>query len=107
MAVCYTLGRLNFSVFWVGIFVALNIISSKLWKERERRVIALQHAALREKEVVLAHLKDLPAWVQFPDTERVEWLNKVCLLTYIKGIWTIFKFLEHIIFRLSINYGLI
>lgn len=77
MAVCYTLGRMNFSILWVGIFVALNIVTSKLWKERERRVIALQQAALREKEVVLAQLKDLPAWVQFPDTERVEWMNKL------------------------------
>lgn len=25
----------------------------------------------------MAQLQDLPAWVQFPDTERVEWLNKV------------------------------
>uniref|UniRef100_A0A1I7TLX6 SMP-LTD domain-containing protein n=1 Tax=Caenorhabditis tropicalis TaxID=1561998 RepID=A0A1I7TLX6_9PELO len=25
----------------------------------------------------MAQLQDLPAWVQFPDTERVEWMNKV------------------------------
>ncbi|VDD92038.1 unnamed protein product [Enterobius vermicularis] len=27
----------------------------------------------------MAHFQDLPAWVNFPDTERVEWINKVIL----------------------------
>lgn len=31
----------------------------------------------KEREVIMAQLQDLPAWVQFPDTERVEWINKV------------------------------
>lgn len=43
-------------------------------------------------QVILAQLQDLPAWVQFPDTERVEWLNKVCfqlskvVLLFIKAL---------------------
>ncbi len=44
---------------------------------REKRQTALQLLALKEKEQVMAQLQDLPAWVQFPDTERVEWINKV------------------------------
>lgn len=30
----------------------------------------------------MAQLQDLPAWVQFPDTERVEWMNKVRTFLY-------------------------
>lgn len=71
------MGQYEFSMMWILVFVILNVVKSKLWKERQRRVIALQQTALREKEVVMAQLKDLPAWVQFPDTERVEWMNKV------------------------------
>uniref|UniRef100_A0A915HL53 SMP-LTD domain-containing protein n=1 Tax=Romanomermis culicivorax TaxID=13658 RepID=A0A915HL53_ROMCU len=74
---CWTLGRFNYSIFWVIIFIIFNTVKSKLWQQRQKRVIALQHAAMKEKEVILAQLKDLPAWVQFPDTERVEWMNKV------------------------------
>jgi hypothetical protein len=35
---------------------------------------------LREREFVTSHFTqvgDLPAWVQFPDVERIEWINKV------------------------------
>ncbi|EPB72803.1 C2 domain protein [Ancylostoma ceylanicum] len=40
-------------------------------------LIGLRATATRERDVVMAQLQDLPAWVQFPDTERVEWMNKV------------------------------
>ncbi|KAK5964928.1 Extended synaptotagmin-2 [Trichostrongylus colubriformis] len=40
-------------------------------------LLALRATATREREVITAQLQDLPAWVRFPDTERVEWLNKV------------------------------
>ncbi|VDM12278.1 unnamed protein product, partial [Wuchereria bancrofti] len=50
-----------------------------MWRKREKRLLGLRQAALKEREVILAQLQDLPAWVQFPDTERVEWLNKVIL----------------------------
>uniref|UniRef100_A0A1I7W1K8 C2 domain-containing protein n=1 Tax=Loa loa TaxID=7209 RepID=A0A1I7W1K8_LOALO len=50
-----------------------------MWRRREKRLLGLRQAALKEREVILAQLQDLPAWVQFPDTERVEWLNKVIL----------------------------
>lgn len=77
MLICWFFGRFGYSIFWIVIFVILNTIKSKLWQQRQRRVIALQQAAMKEKEVILAQLRDLPAWVQFPDTERVEWMNKV------------------------------
>ncbi|KAJ1372931.1 hypothetical protein KIN20_035243 [Parelaphostrongylus tenuis] len=73
----FLLGALGFSYIWIGFIVILNVTKSYLWKKRERRLLALRASATREREVVMAQLQDLPAWVQFPDTERVEWLNKV------------------------------
>ncbi|VDK38589.1 unnamed protein product [Gongylonema pulchrum] len=49
-------------------------------KTREATVgIAPNCTPRKRSSVILAQLQDLPAWVQFPDTERVEWLNKVIL----------------------------
>ncbi|VDM59539.1 unnamed protein product [Angiostrongylus costaricensis] len=73
----FLLGALGCSFIWIGLIVVLNVTKSYLWKKRERRLLALRATATREREVVMAQLQDLPAWVQFPDTERVEWLNKV------------------------------
>src|SRR5262245_4414280 len=83
MGACYALGKFNYSVAWIGVFVFLKFLKSKLWRNRESRLLALRQTALREREVIMAQLKDLPAWVQFPDTERVEWLNKVSYDTFL------------------------
>lgn len=77
MYVCYFCGHWNCSSWWIVLLVLLHLLSSLFWKGRQKRVIALQQAALFEKETVLDQLRDLPAWVHFPDTERVEWINKV------------------------------
>ncbi|GMS89252.1 hypothetical protein PENTCL1PPCAC_11427 [Pristionchus entomophagus] len=76
-AVCYFLGRNEYSFFWLLVIVIFNVVKSYLWKKRETRLASLRAARTREREVISAQLADLPAWVQFPDTERVEWLNKV------------------------------
>ncbi|KJH46599.1 C2 domain protein, partial [Dictyocaulus viviparus] len=75
----FLLGALGYSYIWIGLITALNVTKNYLWKKREKRLMALRATATREREVVMAQLQDLPAWVQFPDTERVEWLNKVCI----------------------------
>lgn len=81
MTVCYGLGRYGYSFAWIGLFIILNFLKNKLWKQRQKRIMQLKAAAQYEREVVTAEwdgrLQDLPAWVQFPDTERVEWINKV------------------------------
>uniref|UniRef100_A0A158P928 C2 domain-containing protein n=1 Tax=Angiostrongylus cantonensis TaxID=6313 RepID=A0A158P928_ANGCA len=84
----FLLGALGFSFIWIGLIVVLNVTKSYLWKKRERRLLALRATATREREVVMAQLQDLPAWVQFPDTERVEWLNKAQMPAVFKN----FKF---------------
>eukprot|EP00081_Caenorhabditis_elegans_P027437 NP_741181.1 Extended SYnapTotagmin homolog [Caenorhabditis elegans] len=73
----FFLGKWDYSFVWVLIIIIASVTKSYLWRKRERRLIALRATALREREVIMAQLQDLPAWVQFPDTERVEWLNKV------------------------------
>ncbi|VDM85939.1 unnamed protein product [Strongylus vulgaris] len=47
----FFLGALGYSYFWIIVVIALTVTKTQL--------------------------QDLPAWVQFPDTERVEWMNKV------------------------------
>lgn len=54
-----------------------------LFVQREQRRMRARALILRERESIMAQfakLEDLPAWVQFPDTERIEWVNKVCML---------------------------
>ncbi|CAI5446597.1 unnamed protein product [Caenorhabditis angaria] len=73
----YFLGKWDYSFLWILLIVIISVTKSYLWRKRERRLMSLRSTALREREVILAQLQDLPAWVQFPDTERVEWINKV------------------------------
>lgn len=83
MAVVYLTGYMHWSVAWfIGPVVLLAIRDQ--WKRKSdiRRNVAKAAALASEKDVVLARLDDLPAWVFFPDIERTEWLNKVC--NYVK-----------------------
>ncbi|PIO56145.1 hypothetical protein TELCIR_22460, partial [Teladorsagia circumcincta] len=72
----FLLGALGYSYVWIILIVIMSVTKSYLWKKREKRLLVLRATATREREVIMAQLQDLPAWVQFPDTERVEWLNK-------------------------------
>jgi hypothetical protein len=60
---CYVLGSMNYSLIWVMGMVGLSALKSYMWKEREKRLIALRETAMREREVITAQLTDLPAWV--------------------------------------------
>lgn len=51
MGFSWLLGKYNYSVAWIGIFVALNFVKSKMWKQREKRLLAMRQTALHEKEV--------------------------------------------------------
>jgi hypothetical protein len=46
------------------------ILSAKTFFHREV-------AALGEERALKKYVKDLPAWITFPDVERVEWLNHI------------------------------
>lgn len=54
-----------------------------MWIRREQKRLRLRNVIIRERDVIMAqfsNLDDLPAWVQFPDMERIEWVNKVTFL---------------------------
>jgi hypothetical protein len=35
--------------------------------------------------VVGASNKEIPSWLKFPDSDRVEWLNQVSIQTFVNG----------------------
>lgn len=37
----------------------------------------MRTAALDQQQVIMRSFDDIPAWVMFPDVERVEWINKI------------------------------
>ncbi|KFD57760.1 hypothetical protein M513_01430, partial [Trichuris suis] len=80
--VCWLFGRLGFSVVWLFAFLCLNVAKKLLREEKDQRLIVHQTLTVQEKETVKAKLKDLPPWVQFPDVERVDFLN-----TFIAQAW--------------------
>jgi len=78
----YLVGYMGWSVAWLIAPVILSVARDQLAKTSEKkRDIAKASALASEKDVILARIDELPAWVYFPDVERCEWLNKV------SGIW--------------------
>ncbi|CAH2068753.1 unnamed protein product, partial [Iphiclides podalirius] len=76
----YLVGYMQWSVAWLIGPVILSVMRDQWRKENEyRRNLAKAAAVSSEKDVVLARLDDLPAWVFFPDIERAEWLNRILL----------------------------
>ncbi|XP_013167015.1 PREDICTED: extended synaptotagmin-2-B isoform X2 [Papilio xuthus] len=76
----YLVGYMQWSVAWLIGPVVLSVIRDQWRRENEyRRNLAKAAASSSEKDVVLARLDDLPAWVFFPDIERAEWLNRILL----------------------------
>lgn len=76
----YLVGYMQWSVAWLIGPVILSVVRDQWRRESEyRRNLAKAAALSSEKDVVLARLDDLPAWVFFPDIERAEWLNRILL----------------------------
>ncbi|XP_045760573.1 extended synaptotagmin-1 isoform X3 [Maniola jurtina] len=76
----YLVGYMQWSVAWLLGPVVLSVMRDQWRKDSEyRRNLAKSAALSSEKDIVLARLDDLPAWVFFPDVERAEWLNRILL----------------------------
>ncbi|KAG9469308.1 hypothetical protein GDO78_020878 [Eleutherodactylus coqui] len=75
----YACGRLGFGLSWLFFGLLLWI----LWNRNKNFKLARMRAAweLLENESLEVtrglNAQQLPAWVNFPDVERVEWVNKV------------------------------
>ncbi|XP_015835626.1 extended synaptotagmin-like protein 2a isoform X1 [Tribolium castaneum] len=83
VGIVYFAGYMQWSVAWFIGPIVLFVIRDQWKKASDRkRNIAKAAALASEKDVVLARLDDLPAWVFFPDVERAEWLNRI-----IKQVW--------------------
>ncbi|KAH8311734.1 hypothetical protein KR044_007758, partial [Drosophila immigrans] len=79
----YLVGYMGWSVAWLIAPVILSVARDQLAKTSEKkRDIAKASALASEKDVILARIDELPAWVYFPDVERAEWLNKI-----LKQVW--------------------
>ncbi|KAM3916160.1 extended synaptotagmin-3 [Leptodactylus fuscus] len=96
----YICGRFGFGLSWVlfGLFLWI------FWNRNKKFKLARMRAAweLLENEAleVTRGLSDreLPAWVNFPDVERVEWLNKV-----VQQMWPYFGLYMEKIFQEKIE----
>ncbi|XP_075146495.1 extended synaptotagmin-like protein 2 isoform X3 [Haematobia irritans] len=79
----YLVGYMGWSVAWLIAPVILSVARDRFRKSTEhKRNIAKASAMASEKEVILARIDELPAWVYFPDVERCEWVNKI-----LKQLW--------------------
>ncbi|QQP51087.1 Uncharacterized protein FKW44_012312, partial [Caligus rogercresseyi] len=45
-------------------------------------ILAADILSRGEREALECRFSELPAWVQFPDVHRVEWLNKMLSITW-------------------------
>ncbi|XP_037892233.1 extended synaptotagmin-2 isoform X3 [Glossina fuscipes] len=79
----YLVGYMGWSIAWLIAPVILSVARDRWQKStKHKRSIAKASALASEKEVILARIDELPAWVYFPDVERCEWLNKI-----LKQLW--------------------
>ncbi|XP_077176430.1 extended synaptotagmin-3 [Paroedura picta] len=79
LAPVYLAGYLGLSTSWVLIGLLLWIWWRRNRRGKQSRLLAAFGLLEDEKQAISQGiaLQQLPAWVHFPDVERVEWLNKV------------------------------
>jgi len=83
VGIVYLVGYMNWSVAWLICPLLLSVLREQFRSKHDiRRAVAKASATANDKDVILARLNDLPAWVFFPDVERCEWLNKI-----LKQVW--------------------
>uniref|UniRef100_A0A670ICZ3 Extended synaptotagmin 3 n=1 Tax=Podarcis muralis TaxID=64176 RepID=A0A670ICZ3_PODMU len=79
LAPVYLAGYVGLSSSWVLIGLLLWMWWRRNRREKRSRLLAAFGLVEDEKQAISQGiaLQQLPAWVHFPDVERVEWLNKV------------------------------
>ncbi|EHB11221.1 Extended synaptotagmin-3 [Heterocephalus glaber] len=79
LAPVYLAGYLGFSILWV----LLGVLLWMWWRRNRRGKLGRLEAAFEflnnERQFISRELRGqhLPAWIHFPDVERVEWANKI------------------------------
>ncbi|CAH1720627.1 unnamed protein product [Chironomus riparius] len=83
VGIIYFVGKMDWSFAWLICPILLSVIRDQIRNQHNiRREVAKASALANDKDVILARLNDLPAWVFFPDVERCEWLNRI-----LKQVW--------------------
>ncbi|XP_037038533.1 extended synaptotagmin-2 isoform X3 [Bradysia coprophila] len=74
----YFVGYMGWSMAWL-ITPIMFSVTREQWKKSSqlKRDISILSAISSERDVILAKITDLPAWVYFPDVERCEWVNRI------------------------------
>uniref|UniRef100_A0A3B3RK38 Synaptotagmin SMP domain-containing protein n=1 Tax=Paramormyrops kingsleyae TaxID=1676925 RepID=A0A3B3RK38_9TELE len=79
----YLAGYFGFSIFLVVLGLMLYIGWQNCRDGKESRLRSAMYAMEKEQDfiaaTVLRDTRSLPAWVSYPDVEKVEWLNKILL----------------------------
>ena len=78
----YLVAYFGFSLWLISIASFLLVIREKQQFFRQKRIKLHRDVRIDEKALIKYALKDLPAWVHFPDMEKAEWLNKI-----LKQMW--------------------
>lgn len=77
-------GYLNYSIAWLIVPIAFSVWKTECKKDNELRMLTTQASALAEEKVlIMGRIDELPSWVYFPDFDRAEWLNRVCIMIYL------------------------
>lgn len=77
-------GYFNYSIAWLIAPIALSVWRTEYKKDNELRILTTQASALaKEKVLITGRIDELPSWVYFPDFDRAEWLNRVCIIVYL------------------------
>lgn len=78
----WLIGYFNFSYSWVLVCIFLYLLRERNSSARKTKAEVIKALGINERDAILARLDEVPAWVYFPDKERVEWLNKI-----LKIVW--------------------
>lgn len=77
VSVVWLVGYFKFSVSWLWLLLVVYVWKDRNTKAKQHKTAISQEIARDEKSVILARVEDLPSWVNFPDVERAEWMNKI------------------------------
>lgn len=73
----YLFGRFDFSFGWIFPVLVSAVFDESRRNREIDRAIRMRTAALDQQQVIMTSFDEVPAWVMFPDVERVEWINKI------------------------------
>lgn len=86
----YLVGYMNWSVAWLITPVVLAV-TREYWQKSSqvRRDIAKASATANEKDVILARIKDLPAWVSYEiERSKKYFVAKTCISFIFPGVFS-------------------